>query len=154
MEKYNLKIINLFEKIYLLPALPNAMDKGVLESFKLYPPEIPLIHGCSFMTRDPVIACYACEFRNDPKNYIENVKHKERLMILHEYFNRSYKAICVLKECHASLVAEVLEYLNTPRDKRPYTDSQIMDPHFEEGGELVVLLRKLGAIYKNGLLKV
>jgi hypothetical protein len=108
MEKYNLKIINLFEKIDLLPALPNAMDKGVLE----------------------------------------------RLMILHEYFNRSYKAICVLKECHASLVAEVLEYLNTPRDKRPYTDSQIMDPHFEEGGELVVLLRKLGAIYKNGLLKV
>jgi len=150
INKFYTLIINHYDDILVLP---DAMGKKTLESMKLSPPSIPFIHGCSAMYGDPVGVCYACEYQKDRENYAENLKHKERLIILYEYFKQSKKVLTVLKDCGKSLVADILTYLNTPRDERPYTDSQIMDPDFEEGGELVIVLRRLGTIYKNGLSK-
>jgi len=148
-ELYTFKIYN-YDEILVLP---DPMGKETLESMKLSPPSIPFMHGCAAMSRDPISVCYSCEYQKDPENYMKNVKHKERLMILYEYFKQSKRALYLLEDCGKSLVADILTYLNTPRDERPYTDSQIMDPEFEEGGELVIVLRKLGTIYKNGLSK-
>lgn len=126
--------------------LPDPLDKRTRQLLvRAQPPEKPDMHGCAYDDGCPWAICYACEYERSPARYQERIRRSVNIEMISAYFRNVSAGQAAGSWGRADdLLCEIVAQLDTPRDKRTYTDEQLADAKLAaEPGSLLAGLRAL-----------
>ena len=135
-----------------LPDPLSARDLSILGMDAFEASEIPTQHGCGYADSDCTWAtCYKCEYDKDPARYKQNLQQKKLIMLISAQFHDPSVGERV-RGWDAWSLQQVTDEIQTPRDRRRFTDLQIHNKRFrlgytEPGSELLRFLRVLCNVY-------
>ena len=126
---------------FRLPSPLTAITRvGILGIYEKEPK--PTSHGCGYFEGAPWDVCYACEYEKDPANYARKMRHGDLIQLIGASF-RDVRKGNLADSWSNETMESVMNFLDTPRAERCYTDAQVADPSFQDGTTLLASLREL-----------
>ncbi len=93
-------------------------------------PEKPTEHGCAYFDGAPWDTCYACEYERDPEGYYQRIRHSQLVQMI----SAQYHDVRVgerVRGWSPSILQKIVDEIQTPRERRQFTDIQIHDKSFQ-----------------------
>jgi hypothetical protein len=113
-----------------LPDPLSARDLKLVQGGWADTPEKPTDHGCGYFDGAPWDTCYACEYEKDPAGYASRIRHSQLVQMISAQYHDTRVGERV-KRWDIWILQQVVDEIQTPRERRQLTDTQIHDKSFK-----------------------
>jgi hypothetical protein len=90
----------------------------------------PLEHGCGYFDGAPWDTCFACEYEKDPEGYYQRIRHSQLVQMISAQY-RDTRVGERVRGWSPSILQKIVDEIQTPRERRQFTDVQIHDKSFQ-----------------------